>query len=432
MVDVSPTMARLLHFADFHAPDGHVMPGVASAGSPVPRLMLVVVWDGGGRDVLGLWPDAWPHLKRIIPDGVWFDRATVGSSPSVTPPSHADLGTGAYPMHHGMLDLYQRMGGVVIKAIRRGPAELLKPTLADVYDAANGNRPKVGLVASMGEHMGMIGHGSWRKGGDRDVAVLSQRDLHSDQSANWALPALFQRYFRFPTYVTKLPAISTYFPYADALDGTQDGRWRGHSFSSLVDGWDTPARIPYETRVIERVISHEGFGSDSIPDLLLTNYQLIDEIGHKFFSNDVEMRDALVAQDAGLPNLIRFLNSRVGTGKWVMLITADHGHQQDPRKSGGFSINELRLKQQLGAKFGSEAVQKIRPTQIFVDPAQLRVAGHTLREMSNYLLSYTKGDSDPAAPSDQRGQMVFAAALPSWMLGQLPCLPEARGRPDFR
>jgi hypothetical protein len=40
----------------------------------------------------------------MIPKGIWFDHASVGSSPSITPATHATLGTGAFPMHTGQTD----------------------------------------------------------------------------------------------------------------------------------------------------------------------------------------------------------------------------------------------------------------------------------------------------------------------------------------
>src|SRR5918997_1552601 len=37
-----------------------------------PRLVVVVVWDGGGWNVLERWPDAWPTLGRMMRAGISY------------------------------------------------------------------------------------------------------------------------------------------------------------------------------------------------------------------------------------------------------------------------------------------------------------------------------------------------------------------------
>src|SRR5205085_8909363 len=138
--DIAPTEARILGFNRFHPPDGVPMPDVSARPGPPPRLLVTLVWDAGGLDVLNTWDKEWPYLHSLIPDGVWFDQATAGSSPSNTPPIHATIGTGAYPNSNGMLDEYVRVGNIE-KPNDHGPAFLLQPTLADLYDRAMGNRP---------------------------------------------------------------------------------------------------------------------------------------------------------------------------------------------------------------------------------------------------------------------------------------------------
>ena len=50
--------------------------------------------------------------------------------------------------------------------------------------------------------------------------------------------------------------------------------------ASAEEALNTPARIPWQTRLIDEVVQREGFGADDVPDLLYINYKLIDEIGH--------------------------------------------------------------------------------------------------------------------------------------------------------
>ena len=125
-------------------------------------------------------------------------------------------------------------------------------------------------------------------------------------------------------YVNDLPPITEYFDEVDLQDGEDDGMWHELALDGAraEEALKTPARIPWQTRLIGRS-SAEGFGADDVPDLLYINYKLIDEIGHLYSMNAVEMRDSVQAQDAELPDLIDLLNEHVGEGEWVMMLTAD-------------------------------------------------------------------------------------------------------------
>lgn len=431
MVDVAATIARFLRF-DFEAIDGVAMEeAIAADAAEPPKLVVVLIWDSAGRNVLEQWPDAWPTLLGLMDEGAWFDRASVGSAPSVTPPSHANLGTGAYPKSHGVMDNQDRIHGMVAGAFSVGTTHLMLPTVADLYDLSTGNEAQVGIVASIDEHMGMIGHGSMWRGGDRDIAVLAAST--SDEGAEakeWNLSADLQAHFTFPQYVVdELPGLETYLPYADAFDGQIDGRWRGHDFEEVKSGFDAPSRIPYETAVVREVIEREGFGLDDIPDLLLVNYKLIDEIGHIFGMTTVEMQDSLRAQDEALEELVGFLDDQVGQGEWVLLVTADHGATPEASVSGAFNIKVREMEARLVETFGEGVFQKIRPTQVYLDHDVLAAGGHTVEDVALYLQRYTQGqaaanpDEVPPAKLDDR---VFAAAFPGTMFPLLSCLPEAR------
>ena len=72
---------------------------------------------------------------------------------------------------------------------------------------------------------------------------------------------------------------------------------------------------------------------------------------------------------------------------------------------------------------------RIRPTEIWVNPAELADNRVTLNQISGYISGLTQAETirvdrqpDPST-GDQR---VFSAAFPSSMLSKLPCLPEAR------
>jgi hypothetical protein len=182
------------------------------------------------------------------------------------------------------------------------------------------------------------------------------------------------------------------------------------------------------------VIEREGFGADEVPDLLFVNYKAIDTIGHLFSADSLEMSDAVRYQDAALKTLVEFLNHVVGAGRWAMVLTADHGTQRDPAVSGAFMIDINKLTSLLEETFDHDAdgvplIQKVRATEIWVNPTELADNGVSLERMSEYLMGLTEQQTyknrHTPAPA-HAGDRVFAAAFPSSMLSGLPCLPEAR------
>ncbi len=436
LADLAPTTGALLKFP-FDAPDGTAQTEALVPGRPLPKLIVTLVWDSGGMDVLNAWPKDWPYLHSIMGDGAWFTDATVGASPSNTPTGHAMIGTGAFPADNGMVDEYLKVNNRIQKPNANGPAFMILPTIADLYDRAMGNEPLVGGLASLSAHIMMIGHGSQWTGGDKDIAVTREKEDATtggnDSAVKWNLTSGMAPFYEMPKYVNTLPPIDRFNQELDRMDGAIDGRWRDNSIEQFNKGFDTPARTPFQTQLFEKVISQEGFGADNVPDLLYLNYKAIDVIGHAFSANGIEMSDALRIQDQHLKILIDFLNRTVGKGRWVMALTADHGTNLNPAVSGAFQIDTGSIEDLLNQRFddGDDVplIEKFRTTEFWLNEDELKQSGSDLVDVSNFLLSLTesqtfKPGNDPL-PGHQNDP-VFSGAFPSSILGRLPCLPQAR------
>jgi hypothetical protein len=433
LADIAPTTGALLKFP-FAARDGTAQTQalLPEDERDLPRLVITLVWDSAGTNVLDRWPGSWPYLASLARDGAWFANATVGASPSNTPIGHATIGTGSFPVHHGFVDEYVRVNGFLQKPNANGPAFMLEPTLADLYDRAMRNRPKVGAVATLAAHVMMMSHGSQWGGADRDLAVTREKEFGETagaESVRWNLTSGMAPFYELPPYVNDLPPLSQYVDEVDRADGALDGTWRGNSIERLSNGFDTPARTPFQQTLVERLIEREGFGFDDVPDLLYVNYKAIDTIGHLFSADGIEMSDAVATQDAALERFVAFVNRTVGQGEWVMVLAADHGTQPDPERSGAFRIDVAKLETGLTDAFDdgdrTPVVQRVRPSEIWLDRDELRENRHTLPEVSQWLLALTQADTfkNQNVPKPGReDERVFAAALPSSILAALPCL----------
>jgi hypothetical protein len=438
---VAPTVARLLRFGGFSAPDGQPMTEAllpADDGSRPPRLIVTMVWDAAGLNVLDAHASAHPFLDSLIPDGTWYSDATVGSSPTSTAQIHATIGTGAFPNHHGLVGHHLTVGGRLTTPWNDGPAFLVEPTLADVYDLAMGNEPIAGIVGTVDIHFGMLGHGSFFTGGDRDIALTRSvigGETLTDEGFEWNIPPRDAPYYELADYANDVPGFDQDVRKVDQADGKLDGMWRDNSIDQLLKGFDTPARTPYQERVIETVIEREGFGADDVPDLLYLNFKEIDYISHIWGVGSQEMNDAVIVQDLALRRFVRFLNRTVGRGEWAVVVTADHGAMPLPEDTGGFQISTAPIEAGINERFDTDGddvpvVDLVQPTQVFMNVAELEQHGHTVADVARYVMTLTQAQTagggttvDPATANDR----VFQAAFPSALMTQLPCLPEARG-----
>lgn len=403
-----------------------------------PALAIVMIWDGAGRNVLDQWPDAWPNLARLRPEGAWYEHATVGSSPTSSAQIHATLGTGAFPRNHGVVGHSIRIGGEIVSPWKEGPRELVIETFADHYDREHGNEPLIGLSGTVPIQLGMMSRGAFAEGGDRDLAVLrtpGNAETLGAEGVAWNIPEGFDQWYEYAPYANDLPALSTYFDDVelDARDGARDGLWNGRAFKDsdeLLDGFHTPARVPYQTRLIEELIRREGFGADDTTDLLYINYKLIDTLGHLYGIEDPAMRDAVTAQDESLAELIDFLDGEVGEGRWVLLVTADHGSLMSAAATGAFQISAEGLHTAIQERFDDDdddvpVIEQVKQTEIFMNVSELEEQGHALEDVSRFIMGIRQRDVPiPGLPIPSPNAKVFQAAFPARALTSLPCLPE--------
>ena len=441
LADIAPTQADLLGFR-FEAVDGSTMtealdPAVRRDGYTPPKLIVVLVWDAGGINVLEEHDGLWPFTKRLIPKGTWYTNAFVGSSPTSTAQDHATIGTGAYPIHHGIVGHHFQIDGNDTTPWQLGPSFMVLPTLADLYDFSTDNRSVVGAVGTADIHLGMLGHGAFWNGGDRDIALTRSaavKDTATTEGDTWNLPEELLPYYKLADYANDVKGFQADKDELDRADGKYDGKWRDNDIKQLLKGFDTPARTPYQERVVESVVRHEEFGRDEVPDLLYLNFKEIDYISHVWSMNSAEMGDAVKYQDQALRRFVGFLDDTVGKNAWAMVVTADHAAMPDPAVSGGYQISTSPIEAGIEATFDQDddavpVVDLVQPAQAFLDEAELQQNGFEMADVARYVMSLTQADTAGGGVTPEpghEGDPVFQAAFPSDLMASLPCLPEAR------
>jgi Type I phosphodiesterase / nucleotide pyrophosphatase len=423
LADLAPTFAELMGFR-FRAPDGHVLREALVPEADRlqrPRAIVLVAYDGGGWNVLEQWPDAWPQERRLARDGTTFLNATIGSSPSVTAPVHSTMGTGTYPETHGVAENTARLPNGEIGEVylhRADPAVMRARTIADVWDRANANRPWVGLLGHHSWHLGMMGQGARAPGGDRDVAVLW--DDESDEF--WTNP----EFYTLPGYLPPREVLDRNVREMDASDGARDGRWRGEVLAGN-PYWlpGTPAFAEYQGAAILEIVRNEPLGHDRLTDFLFVELKSTDVAGHVWNMLGREEEIILRAQDEVLARLLRELDRKVGAGRYVLAITADHGQTPMPSATGGLRIDQERLLQAVNDRFDAEVVEAVHPSEMYVDLRALGEAGVGLDEVARWVGDFRYGEGLPdgtdveAIPDGLLDRRVFAAAVPGSFLENL-------------
>jgi hypothetical protein len=278
----------------------------------------------------------------------------------------------------------------------------------------------VGIVAFLEWHLGMLGHGSAFPGGDRDLAVLLDEDTQT-----WDLSRHDRRHFAFPEWAASIPGRKRHLRELDLEDGQLDGRWLGESLALPGLAERTPAYARWQTEVLTRMIEEEGFGADEVPDLLFTNYKVIDGTGHRWSNDSPQMDAAVRASDDALGDIVDLLDREVGPGRWILALTADHG--VSPVPTDDFIVDTAELADDVEARFDSDdagrLAQVTAPSQMWLDPALLEDLRVTTEEVAAYVARYRKAQNvaDPSAIPDGR-ERLFAAAFPGSLLDDLPCL----------
>ena len=171
--------------------------------------------------------------------------------------------------------------------------------------------------------------------------------------------------------------------------------------------------------MMRRMIEQEGFGSDEVPDLLYVNMKETDLSYHAWGMESPELGDAMAAQDRELRLLTQQLDEQVGEGRWVVMVTADHGLMPAAEQSGGYPIKGQEVLDDVNARFDSvdndvDLAYHLTAYGAYIDEDELARNDVTLASIGKWLADYTLGENaaDSGASSQwqsRRSERLFSA-----------------------
>lgn len=402
--------------------DGAALDEVFTDRADPPRVLVTVVWDGGGWNGLERFPRAWPSLEEVMASGVTFTNAYVGSSPSVTPAVHTTLGTGFFPATHGVTGVPVRdEEGTVVDSFNDGKSArfIEVETVAEIWDERNHNEPRVGMIGYEPWHLGMIGKGAETPGGDRDDAVWVNRG-----SNHWVTN---RSHYSIPRGFLDQSDLTERLQELDVADGKDDDRWGRVPLDVQSRIEETPAFVEHHGRQLTDLLGSGGYGSDRVTDLLFTNFKQIDRVAHYFNMAAPEVRDVMVATDAQLELLIADLEAEVGHGEYVLVVTADHGMQPDVEDLDTYKIDPNEIERDIVTRFGP-VVRAVWPTEVFLLEDEMSKQGITIEDIATFLSEYRLRDNTSSVIKTLLGSgtvgpnsRLFELAAPASLLTSVSC-----------
>ena len=428
---IAPTYAEVLGMDDFDA-DAEPLAEVVDGITKQPKLIFTVVIDGGGWNDLQEHPESWPFIQSLRDGGITYTNANIGSAPSITGALHATFGTGVYPNRHGIPGNQMRgpEGNTDTWQQNADPTFLETPTVSELWDERNDNKPVVGTVSYEGWHLGMIGHGAAREGGDKDIAVLWEAvDPGTDEPVNewWTN----EEFYELPSYLanTDLDTLESYEEELDERDGMSDGTWFGKTLEQIQEPLTrpaTPAFARFTGDAVIDVIEREKLGRDDVTDMFWVEMKMPDYAGHAFNMTGPEQSDVLSETDKQLRRMKESLDRQVGVGNYLFVLSADHGQQPLADLTGGWRINNKEIERDLVATFGDGVLEKATPVDIYLDTEVLADLDVEVDEVAEWLSTYTISDNLPdGAPGEDRvptgrlDETLFAGAFSSTYLAEL-------------
>lgn len=383
----------LLLTAPFAIPQEPVEAPAEAAAETQPRMIVLVgvdqmipeqfarlgeYMDGGlGR----LWREGQVHLDAALP----YARTETGAG-------HVTFATGCLPRTHGVVgnSFWDRLegrerycvedrsaflvtsGGVVETTGQRSPSTILTPSLgmllqridpaAKVVTVSSKDRAAIGMC---GDAEGLALWWDKSRGGFATSSHYCQElpGAVNEWNAGWEARA---RAFVWEDTSPLEKVGGDHGAWGTAADERAGERPLGRlgiempyvfppeTKAAALAGlaYETPMADGFVADLAGELVPAFELGQDDVVDLLAVSFSGCDTVGHANGPYSREVTDLLFRLDRSLGALFEILDSKVGEGRWIAALTADHGvlplpeHLQalglDARRVSGAEVRAMR------------------------------------------------------------------------------------------
>lgn len=354
----SLAMAAALSFGGVATLSGAAPVAADPSPSPRPpvRLATLVVVAGLRADALSRVQGRLTTggLLRLRREGRELTEHWLPHLPASGAAGHATLATGALPRRHGVVAQrwYDHVEGRVVDAAQGpdGQPDPFSLRLRTVGDHLIQRHPDAKVLAVGGRRLtacllaGRRGQAVWVP--PRPGKLLAWRAGLGAAAPDW-LAALSEGAgspaWDPPERWTPVLPFGPDHPVADLRPGEVGPACMGAAFPHRLRGCrratdrepDGPlVSSPFlDDRVLAAALAGlrgAALGSDDSPDLLLVSFASLEAVGRAFGPLSREAEDALLRLDRAVAELLAALDAQVGVGRYVALVTADHGIETAP------------------------------------------------------------------------------------------------------
>jgi hypothetical protein len=299
-------------------------------------------------------------FRTLLDKGLVFDNARYPYLGTVTCAGHSTIGTGTLPHTHGMIsntwwlrDERRLVGCTADNAamdisygrpVRLGnsAAHLMVPTLADelrmqkpgarVVAVSMKARSAVIAGRACGRCRGLVRRSRVVVGdltrvrvgpGARRAGVRRQESLRKRPRTGVDAGGAGEQLREPRCGHRRAPPSGWNGLFPHPLNGRGRGGTVDQQFSDL---WQsTPLADAYLERMATALVDSFSLGQRDATDFLGISFSVLDDVGHNFGPDSREIEDVLRQLDVTLGVLIDRLDARVGRGKYVLALSADHG-----------------------------------------------------------------------------------------------------------
>ncbi len=299
-------------------------------------------------------------IKRLTSEGYTFYEARYEAAPTITSVGHATLLTGAYGEVHGITGNewfdgetgksclstqdanYKVLGRESKEKDGTAPTWLRAPTLADAARSADDKALALSISAKDRSAILCAGHAGLAVWFDIEKPFFTTSTFYAKELPAFLTPVND----RFAQNVLK-------GVFAWGLPG---GGITGKSppLPSRVEDPEALAEQPAlqapldtaEVDVALEGVKALGLGKDEIPDILTISFSGHDRIGHGFGPDSPEALAEYLHIDQEIGRLLTSLDTLVGKGKYVVVLSSDHGIPPIPElaQSRGLDAGRVDLK----------------------------------------------------------------------------------------
>lgn len=327
-----------------------------------PKLVVGIVVDQMRWDYLYRFYSRYaPNggFKKLLNQGFSCENTLIPYTPTITACGHTGIFTGSVPAIHGITgnnwwdnqlnqniyctqDDTARTIGSNTELGKMSPRNLMVTTICDELRLATNFKSKVigvalkdrGSILPAG-HTANAAYWYDNKTGDWISSSYYMTDL-----PQWVKEVnakkMVDKYYA-QGWNTLYP-INTYTqstadekPYENKPFGTKFpydlNRFVGRSYSQLSA---TPQGNTFTLEMAKAALAAEQLGQGVSTDFLTVSLSSTDYIGHTFGPNSIEAEDGYLRLDKDLGDFLNYLNEKVGEGKYLVFLSADHGAAHVP------------------------------------------------------------------------------------------------------